>query len=115
MYKLMSAACVQVANWIAHPLAIIAFPLLCLAFYLIGGDLLALTTVLSIMAISLTQMVLRSQEIEMEKSDLQMAELIKASPKARNVVISSKLEEDKVRDMKKEIEKEIDDEVSKEL
>lgn len=106
-----SAWCIKVADGFSHPLAIALFPMVCLAYLVVGGIVDDLTLILSILAISLTQMVLRAQNVDAEQSKLQMAELVKSSPDARDVVIREDLTDDQI----KELKKEINDAVSEEL
>lgn len=51
-----------VAAYAGHPLAQLGFLAFCLLWWSMGWDMLGLTTVLSIIAITLTQMVLASQD-----------------------------------------------------
>lgn len=85
----------HVSEWVAdvaaHPFAQIGFIALCLAWFLVGWNVNILTAGLSILAITLTQMVLNSQkerEIDAHRRDVAMHakldELIAASIKARN-------------------------------
>lgn len=51
-----------VACNVGRPISQIGFLIFCAAWWLLGGDILTLTTVLSVLAITLTQMVLNSQD-----------------------------------------------------
>ena len=83
-----------VANVFAHPYAQIGFIVVCVAWFAIGFNINLLTAALSIMAITLTQMVLNNQnerEDEARRRDIAMHakldELIAASRKARNDLV----------------------------
>lgn len=83
----------QVAELAAHPYAQIGIILLCVAWFAIGWSENALTAALSIMAITLTQMVLNSQyarEVEASRRDIalhaKLDELIIATKEARNEI-----------------------------
>lgn len=63
--KLYETACIvarQSSDLFAHPWAILLFPLLCLGWMHFGGSELGLTLVLSILAITTTQLVLLAQD-----------------------------------------------------
>jgi low affinity Fe/Cu permease len=106
-----SKACIKIADWSSHPIAIVIFPVACFAYLRYGGEVNTLTLILSIVAISLTQMVLRAQNVDAEASKLQMAELVKSNPKANNKVIKEDLSHEQIIELKEEI----NDAISKEL
>ncbi len=101
--------CIRVADWISHPLCIILLPIFCAVYLYSGGEEGRLTLILSILAISLTQMVLQAQNVDAAETKLQIAELVKATPKASNVVIKNNLDPDDVKKMREEIGNEISD------
>ena len=81
----------KVSDVFAHPYAQVAFIVVCVAWFLAGLNVNILTAALSIMAITLTQMVLNRQnerEIDAHRRDVAMHakldELISASRRARN-------------------------------
>ena len=83
-----------VANVFAHPYAQIGFIVVCAAWFVIGFNINILTATLSIMAITLTQMVLNNQnerEAQAHRRDVAMHakldELIAASHRARNDLV----------------------------
>jgi low affinity Fe/Cu permease len=81
-----------VANLAAHPMAQIAVILFCLAWFLLplGDDATAvLTLVLSVMAITLTQMVLNQQKRHEVALHLKIDELIHAMKGARDEVMGA--------------------------
>lgn len=106
-----SLLCIGVSNWFSHPIAITVFPIGCAVYLLAGGHMESLTLILSVLAISLTQMVLNAQSVDMEQTKLQIAELIKVTPKANNIVIKEDLTPEQMR----ELEEEIQDAVSEKL
>lgn len=81
-----------VANVAAHPMAQLAVVLFCLAWFLLplGDDATAvLTLVLSVMAITLTQMVLNQQKRHEVALHLKIDELIHAMKGARDEVMGA--------------------------
>lgn len=104
-----SNLCIKIADWFAHPAAIFLFPISCITYIKLGADVNVFTLVLSILAISLTQMILRAQNVDAQATKLQIAELIRTNPEARNVVIKEDLTQDEVKSLKKEIADEISD------
>jgi len=86
------------ANLAGHPLALIGVIVFCAAFFLALGQsaTAALTLVLSVMAITLTQMVLNQQKRHEAALHLKIDELIHAMRGARDEVmgIESKSEEE---------------------
>ena len=93
----------------AHPFVQIAFILLCVAWFWIGLRIDLLTATLSIMAITLTQMVLNSQqerERDAHRRDValhaKLDELLFASRRARDELAGiEELEEDKIEELKR--------------
>lgn len=103
---LESVGC-RISGWVSdvagHPFAQVGFILLCVAWLLVGWNVNVLTAALSILAITLTQMVLNSQkerETDAHRRDIAMHakldELIAASRRARNdfVGVEEKAEEE---------------------
>jgi low affinity Fe/Cu permease len=97
----------HVSEWVAdvaaHPYAQVGFILICVAWFFIGWNVNILTAGLSIMAITLTQMVLNSQkerEVDAHRRDMGMHakldELIAATRQARNdfVAVEEREEEE---------------------
>ena len=101
----------------AHPAMQIGLILFCAAWFFIGYQVDLLTAVLSIMAITLTQMVLNGQydrEIEAHRRDVAMHakldELIKATKRARDEMagIEEDLDEEQIRELREEAKELID-------
>ena len=103
----------QVSSWAsdisAHPFAQIAFIVICALWFAIGFATDLLTAVLSIMAITLTQMVLNRQnerEADAHRRDVAMHakldELVLASRRARDEVagIEDELEEEEIEELR---------------
>jgi low affinity Fe/Cu permease len=83
----------KVAEIAAHPYTQIGVILICVAWFVVGWSENALTAALSILAITLTQMVLNSQyarEVEASRRDIalhaKIDELIIATKEARNEI-----------------------------
>ena len=83
----------RVAEVAAHPYAQLGFALLCIAWFAVGWGMNALTAALSVLAITLTQMVLNQQaarETEAHRRDValhaKLDELIIATKEARNEI-----------------------------
>ena len=83
-----------VARWFAHPVMHILVILFCAAWFLVGLPTDLLTAALSILAITLAQMVLNGQfdrEADAHRRDVAMHakldELIKATKRARNEMV----------------------------
>jgi len=100
-----------VSDVAANPLAQLAVVVICALWFLLGLNTNVLTAVLSILAISLTQMVLNRQnerEAEAHRRDVAMHakldELVIATTKARNKMagIEDELEEEEIAELKKE-------------
>ena len=101
----------SVARLFAHPLMHIVVILFCSSWFLIGLPTDLLTAALSILAITLTQMVLNGQydrEQEAHRRDVAMHakldELIHATKQARNEMagIEEDLDEDQIRELREE-------------
>lgn len=100
----MSRLCIKISDWFSHPIALVAFPVVCISYLLMGGKENSLTLILSVIAISLTQMVLNAQNVDMEQTKLQISELILANPKARNKVNKKDMTKDEIESLDKEIQ-----------
>lgn len=106
-----------VARLFAHPVMHIAVILFCSVWFLVGLPTDLLTATLSILAITLTQMVLNGQydrEAEAHRRDVAMHakldELIKATSRARDemVGIEEDLDEEQIRELREEAKELID-------
>jgi low affinity Fe/Cu permease len=94
----------KVSDLSAHPFAQVAFLLVCIAWFVLGERVDILTAALSILAITLTQMVLNSQkerEKEAHRRDValhaKLDELLHASRRARDELAGIEdLEEDQI-------------------
>jgi len=110
LYKLGCLISAWVSDVFAHPMTQLGFILLCLAWFLSGWPTDLLTAALSIMAITLTQMVLNRQnerEAEAHRRDVAMHakldELIIAVTHAHNELAGiEELPEDVILEMKEE-------------
>src|SRR4051794_11406953 len=110
----LEAAGCRVSEWVAnlagHPYAQVAFILICLAWFLAGWNVNILTAALSILAITLSQMVLNRQnerEAEAHRRDIAMHakldELVIASQRAHNEMAGiEELPEEVIVEMKEE-------------
>jgi low affinity Fe/Cu permease len=106
-----------VADLSAHPYAQIAFIIVCVAWFAIGFNINILTAALSIMAITLTQMVLNNQnerEAEARRRDIAMHakldELIAASRQARNELVGlEEKDEEEIVQLKEEVKEAIEE------
>ena len=110
----------MVSSWVsdlaATPLAQIAIVIICAAWFLLGYRADILTAILSIMAITLTQMVLNRQnerEADDHRRDVAMHakldELLIATKSARNEMAGiEELEEDEIESLKEEVKESID-------
>ena len=105
----------KVSDVVAHPYAQVVFIIVCVAWFVAGFNVNVLTAALSIMAITLTQMVLNRQnerEIDAHRRDVAMHakldELIAASRRARNdfVGVEDK-EEEEIVQLKEEVKEAI--------
>jgi low affinity Fe/Cu permease len=100
-----------IARTFAHPVMHIAVILFCCAWFLVGLPTDLLTAALSILAITLTQMVLNGQydrEAEARRRDVAMHakldELIHATKRARDEMagIEEELDESEIRELREE-------------
>ena len=82
-----------VAAYAGHPLAQLGFLVFCLLWWAFGGDMLALTTILSIIAITMTQMVLASQ-YKITKAEHQKLDAIIAGTDADDAIAGIELKDD---------------------
>jgi low affinity Fe/Cu permease len=106
-----------VSDVFAHPYAQVTFILVCLAWFAVGLNVSILTAALSIMAITLTQMVLNSQnerEIDDHRRDVAMHakldELIASTKQARNEFVAvEEKDEDEIVQLKEEVKEAIED------
>ena len=97
-----------VADFSADPLAQVGFVLLCVAWFAVGWNVNVLTAALSILAITLTQMVLNSQgerERDAHRRDValhaKLDELLLASRRARDELAGiEELEEEEIQELK---------------
>ena len=111
----------RISEWVAdvaaHPFAQIGFIVLCLAWFVAGWNVNILTAGLSILAITLTQMVLNSQkerEIDTHRRDVAMHakldELISVSIKARNDFVAvEERDEEEIVELKEGVKEAIAD------
>src|SRR5437868_7995818 len=117
----LEAAGCRVSEWVAdlagHPYAQVGFIVICLVWFLGGWDVNVLTAALSIIAITLTQMVLNNQnerEIEAHRRDIAMHakldELISATRRARNDFVGmEEREEEEIVQLKEEVKEAIEE------
>jgi low affinity Fe/Cu permease len=97
-----------VAKFSADPLAQVGFILLCVAWFAVGWNVNVLTAALSILAITLTQMVLNSQgerERDAHRRDValhaKLDELLLASRRARDELAGiEELEEEEIEQLR---------------
>jgi low affinity Fe/Cu permease len=116
-YRLGCVVSDKVSDVFAHPYAQIAFLVVCIGWFIVGWNVNVLTAALSIMAITLTQMVLNSQnerEIDDHRRDVAMHakldELIAASHHAKNESVAiEEREEDEIEGLKEEVKEAIED------
>ena len=111
----------RVSEWVAdvaaHPFAQIGFVVLCLAWFFVGWNINILTAGLSILAITLTQMVLNSQkerDIDAHRRDVAMHakldELVAVSIKARNDLVGvEERDEEEIVELKEGVKEAITD------
>lgn len=111
----------RVSEWVsdvaAHPFAQVGFILLCVSWFLLGWNVNILTAALSILAITLTQMVLNRQngrEIEDRRRDVAMHakldELIAATRTARNEFVGvEERGEEEIAQLKEEVKDALDE------
>jgi low affinity Fe/Cu permease len=112
----------DVSSWVsdiaANPFAQLSVVVICVSWFALGLNTNVLTAVLSILAISLTQMVLNRQnerEAEAHRRDVAMHakldELVIATGRARNEMagIEEDLEEDEIEKLKRQAKEAIDE------
>jgi len=111
----------RVSEWVAdvaaHPFSQIGFVVLCLAWFFVGWNINILTAGLSILAITLTQMVLNSQkerDIDAHRRDVAMHakldELVAVSIKARNDLVGvEERDEEEIVELKEGVKEAIAD------
>lgn len=115
-YRLGCTISDKVSDLFAHPSAQIAFLLVCIAWFAVGWNVGILTAALSILAITLTQMVLNSQnerEVDDHRRDVAMHakldELIAANRGAKNEFVGiEEREETEIVELKEEVKDGID-------
>src|SRR4030095_9073118 len=115
-YRLGCIVSDKVSDVFAHPYAQVSFLLVCIAWFIVGWNVNVLTAALSIMAITLTQMVLNSQnerEIDDHRRDVAMHakldELISASRGAKNEFVAiEEREEDEIVELKEEVKEAVE-------
>ena len=109
LYQLGCDISAWVSDVAAHPYAQLALIIICVAWFALGLETSLLTAALSILAITLTQMVLNRQnerELEAHRRDVAMHakldELVIASQRARNEMagIEETLTEDEIAEIK---------------
>lgn len=88
LYELGCRICGRAADFSGHPLAILLVAVFCAVWFIVGGpkDENLLTLILSVAAITLTQMVLNGQRRSERAMHLKMDELIIALEGARNEI-----------------------------
>lgn len=110
-YRLGCVVSDRVSDTFAHPYAQVAFLVVCIAWFAGGWNVNILTAALSIMAITLTQMVLNSQ-IERETDDhrrdvamhAKLDELIAATHTAKNDFVGiEEREEEEIVELKEKV------------
>ena len=72
----------RVSDWFATPTALVLVPTVCTAWVMWGGSIDALTLVLSVLAISMTQLVLVGQRTGERAMQHKLDELVIAVPDA---------------------------------
>ena len=115
-YRLGCVVSDKVSDTFAHPYAQVAFLVVCVAWFAGGWNVNILTATLSIMAITLTQMVLNSQnerETDDHRRDVAMHakldELISATRSAKNEFVGIEdREEEEIVGLKAEVKDAID-------
>src|SRR3954462_10962117 len=110
-----------VSEWVAdvagHPFAQVGFVVLCAAWFVVGWNINLLTAALSIIAITLTQMVLNRQnerEIDDHRRDVGMHakldELIAVSRRASNEFVAvEERDEEEIEHLKEEVKEAIEE------
>ncbi len=115
-YRLGCIVSDKVSDVFAHPYAQVTFLVVCIAWFAVGWNVNILTAALSIMAITLTQMVLNSQnerEIDDHRRDVAMHakldELIAASHRAKNEFVAIEdREEEEIIELKQEVKEAVE-------
>ena len=94
LHRIGSAVSARISDFAANPLAQIGLLTICIAWFVLGLPVDVLTAALSIMAITLTQMVLNRQierENDAHRRDLalhaKIDELVHASERARDEIV----------------------------
>ena len=72
----------QASDWFAKPVVIAGIPLACIVWLLAGGSVAVLTNILSVLAISMTQLVLVGQNVSETIVQAKLDELVRAVPDA---------------------------------
>ena len=107
----------RVSDIAAHPFAQLGFLFVCIAWFVVGWNVNILTAALSIMAITLTQMVLNRQnerEVIDHRRDIAMHakldELIAVSKQARNEFVGVEdREEEEIVELKEGVKEAVED------
>jgi low affinity Fe/Cu permease len=106
LYLIGCQLCDRVATLAGHPFAILVVAIFCGVWFLVGGDksVNTLTLILSVLAITLTQMVLNQQRRSEAVVHLKIDELIIAKTGARNEVAGiERKTEDEIEALRREI------------
>ena len=82
LYEAACTASRKSAVGFAHPVAVMGFPISCWAWFWFGGDEMSLTLVLSVLAISTTQLVLLAQDRDTRAIHAKLDELLRGVPAA---------------------------------
>jgi low affinity Fe/Cu permease len=115
-YRLGCVVSDKVSDTFAHPYAQVAFLVVCVVWFAVGWNINILTAALSIIAITLTQMVLNSQnerEIDDHRRDVAMHakldELIAANLRAKNEFVGiEEREEQEIVELKEEVKEAVE-------
>ena len=81
MTRFERLAC-RTASWLASPTALMAIPVSCIVWLVAGLSVDLLTNMLSIFAISTTQLVIVAQEADTRATKAMITELVHAVPEA---------------------------------
>ena len=84
--KLFNVLACRTASWFASPTALLMIPAACVVWILLGASVDVLTLVLSVLAISMTQLVLVSQATGEKAMQHKLDELVVAVPDADSSV-----------------------------
>jgi low affinity Fe/Cu permease len=76
----------KVSSWFASPLIVAAFPLACILWLWLGFSVDDITLLLSVLAISMTQLVLVGQARESRAVKAEVDEILRAIPEADDSV-----------------------------